>query len=117
MNLKAKVYAQESKQAAEKNLAARIALLESKGTPPKTIQKDTVVRKLKADIRDSNKRLAGVAAMENLLAQKVQNKEAKAAAEKEAAQKPAGKPAAKPDQPEKKEKKAKEKKKPAAPKA
>jgi hypothetical protein len=116
MNLKAKVYNQENKQAAEKNLSARIALLESKGTAPKTIQKDTLVRKLKADIRDCNRRLAGVAAMEKLIAQKAQDKQAKAAAAKEAAAQPKGKAAAKPEVPEKKEKKAKQKK-PAADKS
>jgi hypothetical protein len=106
MNLKAKVYAEENKQAAQKNLANRIALLESQGTAVEMIRKDSIVRKYKADIRDYNRRLAGVAAMEKLLAQKVLNKEAKAAAEKQAAE-PAPKKEAKP---EKKAKKAKEQK-------
>ena len=106
MNLKAKVLAQENKQNAQKNLSARIAMLESKGTAPESIRKDTLVRKIQGDIRDCNRRLAGAVAMEKLIAQKAQNKEAKAAAAKMAAE-PAPKVEAKP---EKKAKKAKEKK-------
>jgi hypothetical protein len=112
MNLKAKIYAQERKQAAQKSLATRMALLESKGVAGTVIQKDTIVRKFKADIRECNRRLAGVAAQEKLNAQKLKAKEAKAAAEKQTAE--PEKPEPKPAKSQKKEKKPREKKPAAA---
>ncbi|RJQ66283.1 MAG: hypothetical protein C4519_25995 [Desulfobacteraceae bacterium] len=110
MNLKAKIHAQDNKQAAQENLSARVALLESKGVAPQAIQKDTLVRKLKADIRTCNRRLAGAAAQEKLNIQKVNNKEAKAAAKKKAAEPAPAASEAKPAKAQKKEKKPKEKK-------
>lgn len=108
MNLKMKLYAQEHKQAAQKDLEARMALLESKGVAETAIQKDTLVRKFKADIRASNRRLAGVAAQEKLVARKLKEKEAKAAAGKQTAEPEKREP--EPAKAQKKEKKARQKK-------
>jgi adenosyl cobinamide kinase/adenosyl cobinamide phosphate guanylyltransferase len=107
MNLKAKIYAQENKQAAQKNLQARMALLESKGVAETVIQKDTLVRKFKADIRVCNRRLAGVAAQEKLIARKLEEREAKGAAVKQTAE--PEQPEPKPAKSQKKEKKARKK--------
>ncbi|KJS32851.1 MAG: hypothetical protein VR64_04770 [Desulfatitalea sp. BRH_c12] len=105
MNLKAKVYEQMHKQAAQDDLTARMGLLQERGASEKDVQKDTLVRQLKATIRVSNRRLAAVAAMEQLNAQKAQNKVEKAAqaqANEPAPEKKSTKP--------KKEKKIREKK-------
>jgi hypothetical protein len=112
MNLKAKLYEEHHKQIAQQNLAARIALLETQGAGQPTIEKDVLVRKLKADIRKANRRLTQVTAQEKLIAQKLQHKEEKAAAKKKQASEPVEAPAAKKAaaKTEKKEKKSKEKK-------
>lgn len=112
MNLKAKEYVQQQKQAAQNNLSARIALLESKGAAPAVIQKDVVVRKFKADIRASRRRLAGVAAQEKRNIRKAEEKAARAAAGKQAAG--SVQPESGAAKPQKKEKKARQKKSPAA---
>lgn len=83
MNLKAKAYILEEKTAAQQKLADRVALLESKGEQAVAVTRDTIVKKLKADVRKANRRLAAVAAREQLIAGKAQAKTEKAAAEKE----------------------------------
>lgn len=111
MNRKAKSYEEGHKQKAQEDLAARVALLATRGIEAKRMEKDPLVRKLKADIRKAKHRLFGVAAAEKLGSQKIEHKKEKAAAEKQAQEaakaQPAKKEAAKPV---KKEKKAKEKK-------
>ena len=84
MNLKAKIYEQGHKEAAAEKLAARIAILKGKGAEEKIIEKDALVKKLKATIRKSNRRLKQVATMEKLKEQKRSDKEKKIAAQKEA---------------------------------
>lgn len=109
MNLKAKSYEESHRQKAQAELAARMALLKERGLEPKVMEKDTIVRKLKADLRKFKHRMLGVAAQETLLEKKMQHKQEKAAAKlqpKEAKAEPK-KEAAKPA---KKEKKVKEKK-------
>ncbi|MBI5062454.1 MAG: hypothetical protein HZB87_03025 [Desulfatitalea sp.] len=111
MNLKAKRYEESHRQKAQEELAARLALLKERGIEPKTMEKDTIVRKLKADLRKAKHRLVGVASQEKLLEQKVQNKQEKAAAELQSKQAPKAEPAKKEAaKPAKKEKKPKEKK-------
>ncbi len=86
--MKAKTDIQVHKQTAQEQLAARLALLESKGMDETTAKKDPVVRKFKAEIRQAARRLAGVNAKEQLIAKKVQDKADKAAAKKLAAESP-----------------------------
>ncbi|MFZ1985479.1 MAG: hypothetical protein WAU91_13760 [Desulfatitalea sp.] len=111
MNRKAKRFEEGHKQKAQEDLAARVALLETRGMEAKRMAKDPLVRKLKADIRKAKHRLFGVAAAEKLESQKIQHKQERAAAEKQA-QEAAKAPPAKKEvaKPVKKEKKAKEKK-------
>jgi hypothetical protein len=110
MNLKAKRYEESHRQKAQTELAARMALLKERGLEPKVLEKDTIVRKLKADLRKARHRLLGVAAQEKLLEQKVQHKQEKAAAELQAKEAPKAEPKKEAAKPAKKEKKAKEKK-------
>ncbi len=115
MNLKAKPYEEMHKAAAQSSLAARIATLQSEGINEKVIQKDTVVRKFKAEVRKAKRRLTQVAALEKLKVEKEAHKAEKIAAAK-ASQATAQAPKkAKPaDAAPKKAKKAKEKKPAAA---
>ena len=56
------------------------------------IEKDPVVKKLKASMRQAKRRLTQVAAMEKLGAQKREEKEKKAAAKRETQSRPGGLP-------------------------
>jgi hypothetical protein len=110
MNLKAKRYEESHLQKGQSDLTARVALLKERGLEPKAMEKDPIVRKLKADLRKYKHRMIGVATQEKLLEKKAQHKQEKAAAKllpKESPKAEAKKEAAKPA---KKEKKAKEKK-------
>jgi hypothetical protein len=110
MNLKAKRYVDSQLQKAQSDLAARMALLKERGMEPKVMEKDTIVRKLKADLRKSKHRMSSVAAQEKLLEQKVVHKQEKAAAELERKNAPKAAPKKEAAKPAKKEKKVKEKK-------
>jgi hypothetical protein len=109
MNLKWKPYLEDRKKSAEGKLAARLSFLKAKGLDESSIQREPLHRKLKAEIREANHRLAIIAAQEKLNADKVRAKAEKLAAAKaepeppakEVAPKAAGKKA-------KKEKKASE---------
>ncbi|MCJ8501899.1 hypothetical protein [Desulfatitalea alkaliphila] len=83
MTIKAKAYILEEKTTAQQKLANRIALLESKGEQAAAVTRDTIVKKLKADVRKANRRLAAVAAREQLIAGKAEAKAEKAVAKKE----------------------------------
>jgi hypothetical protein len=82
MNLKWKPYLEDQKKIAKGKLAARLSLLKAKGLDEIAIQREPVNRKLKADIREANHRLAIIAAQEKLNADKVRIKEEKLAAGK-----------------------------------
>lgn len=115
MNLKAKPHVQDQKLAAEQELAARRSFLDQKGLNATAIDRDTQVRKLQADIRQTRLRLKSIAAMEKLVADKVQAKEQKLAeklaAKKAGTVKPKAAAAKKAEaKPSKKDKKAKDKK-------
>ena len=110
MNLKAKRYVDSQLQKAQSDLAARMALLKERGQEPKVMEKDTIVRKLKADLRKSKHRMVSVAAQEKLVEQKVVRKQEKAAAELESKAAPKAAPKKEAAKPAKKEKKVKEKK-------
>ena len=108
MNLKAKVYEQERKLANEQKLTDRLAILKEKGLDEAAMGKDALVKKIKADIRKTVRRLHSIAAHEKLLADKKKAKKDKLAAEKSSARADdAKKPAAKES---KKDKKPRDKK-------
>jgi hypothetical protein len=88
MNLKQKIYAENQKNVVENRIAIRQAFLKEKGLDSAAIQKDVSIRKMRAEIRQANYRLASIAAQEKLNADKAQAK-----AEKLAAGKSAGKAA------------------------
>jgi len=112
MNLKAKGYLESQKKATGDKLAARMSALKEKGLDDAAIKRDSLIKKMKADIRKTNYRLACVAAQEKLNADKIQTKADKLAAKKDAKEKPPKKAAK--DAPAKKEKKEKKKKQPTA---
>ncbi|MFZ1956422.1 MAG: hypothetical protein WAU34_13085, partial [Desulfobacterales bacterium] len=64
MNLKAKNYVENHKKAAAEKLSARSAHLKTKGLEEAAIRRDPSIRKIKADIRKANFRLASIAAQE-----------------------------------------------------
>ena len=107
MNLKAKEYLESQKKVTGDKLAARISSLKEKGLDDAAIKRDSLIKKMKADVRKTNYRLACVAAQEKLNADKIQAKADKLAAKKEAADKPKAKKTK--EAPAKKEKKEKKK--------
>jgi len=66
MPLKAKIHVENQKKTAHGKLAARLALLNEKGLGGGAIQRDSMMRKLRAEIRKANYRLACIAAQEKL---------------------------------------------------
>jgi hypothetical protein len=108
MNLRARVYVEKQKKDAEEKFAARLAMMKEKGISPEKVQKDATVRRLKAELKQANKRLASIVAQEKLNQERALATEQKIAAkkaEREAALK--GTPA---EPAEKKEKKGKKEK-------
>ena len=85
MSLKRKIHVENQKKVVEGKIAVRLAFLKEKGLDSAVIQKDVLIKKMKAEIRKANYRLASIAAQEKLNADK-----AKAKAEKLAAKKSAG---------------------------
>jgi hypothetical protein len=108
MNLKAKVYVESQKKRVQEALKARLARLKEKGLKEDIIQKDATVRKLKAQVRKADYRLASIGAQEKLNQERAQAKLDKLAAEKAAKEAPQLE--AEKGAPEKKEKKAKKEK-------
>jgi hypothetical protein len=84
MNLKQKIYAENQKNVVENRIAIRQAFLKEKGLDSATIQKDVLIRKMRAEIRQANYRLASIAAQEKLNSDKAQAKAEKLAAGKSA---------------------------------
>ncbi len=68
MGLKKREVLSRQKETFERSLKARLDLLKKKGIEPAKADKDTIVRKLKADVRAAIHRLALVAASEKLTA-------------------------------------------------
>ncbi|RPJ41575.1 MAG: hypothetical protein EHM27_05695 [Deltaproteobacteria bacterium] len=112
MNLRARVYVEKQKKNLQDELTARLAMLKGKGERPEKIQKDVTVRRLKAEVRKSNTRLASITAQEKLNQERAQATAQKIAAkkaEREAALKgTAAEPAEKKEKKGKKEKPEKE---------
>jgi len=84
MNLKQKIHTENKKNVVENKIAVRRAFLKEKGLDSAAIQKDVLIRKMKAEIRQANNRLASIAAQEKLNADKAQAKAEKLAAGKRA---------------------------------
>jgi hypothetical protein len=108
MNLKAKVYVENQRKKVREALNVRLARLKEKGLKEDIIQKDATVRKLRAQVRKADYRLASIEAQEKLNQERAQAKLEKQAAEKAAKEAPPIK--AEKGEPEKKEKKAKKEK-------
>jgi hypothetical protein len=64
MNLKARKYVEAQKSQVQARLDARRDLLKGRGLKDEVISKDVTMRKLKADLRKANLRLASIAAQE-----------------------------------------------------
>lgn len=64
----------------EKTLQERLAILAKKGVGSPKVEKDTIVRKLKADIKAVNRRLATIAANEKTTEENAKRIAARAAA-------------------------------------
>ena len=111
MSLKAKIYVEDQKKTAHGKLAARLAFLNEKGLGGGAVQRDSMIRKLKAEIRKANYRLACIAAQEKLNAERL-------AAKKSLREMPPAEPIKEvPGKKGKKEKKEKKKEPPPASKA
>jgi hypothetical protein len=127
MNLRARVYVENQKKAAQANLQVRRTQLQEKGIRGEAMERDPVLKKIRAAIRQADYRLSSIAAQEQLNQERARAKAEKLAAEQaaraqasaEAQEGPPGKKAAKAkgakkektEAPkEKKEKKTKEKK-------
>ena len=106
MNLKAKGYLESQKKVTGDKLAARISSLKEKGLDDAAIQRDSLIKNMKAGIRKANYRLSCIAAQEKLNADKAQTKAEKLAAKKNAPDKPPAKTTKRaPGKKQKKEKK------------
>ena len=82
MNLRAKIHVENQRNAAENRLAVRLDSLKEKGLQGVSIQRDPVIRKIRAEIRKANYRLASIAAQEKLNAEKAKIKAQKLVKEK-----------------------------------
>lgn len=74
-------------------LAARISSLKEKGLADAAIHRDNAIKKMKADIRQTNYRLACIAAQEKLNADRAKAKAEKLTGKKNAPDKPPAKTA------------------------
>lgn len=112
MNLKAKAHEENRTKVNQDRLSNRVAALEAKSIDKVVIQKDPIVKKIKADICKAKRRLTQIAVQETLLEQKKENKAQKAALKIEAKKAPGKAAKAKKEdtKPQKKEKKTKTKK-------
>ena len=88
MNLRAKIYVENQKKSVQEKLDARLASLKGKGLDEAAIKKDVTMRKLKAEVRKADFRLASIAAQEKLNQERAQAKIDKLAAEKAAREAP-----------------------------
>jgi hypothetical protein len=108
MGSESKEIRQRQRQTLETQLAARQALLKEKSLSPEAIEKDTLIRRIKADLRKTDTRLQKIAQLEDLKKRLAEAKEKKLSAPKaEKEKKKKGEPQA---AGETKKKKGKEKK-------
>ena len=104
MRLKAKGYLESQKKVTGVKLSARISFLKEKDLDTTAIQRDSLIKKMKADIRKANYRLASIAAQEKINADNAQIKAEKLAGKKNAPDKTPAKAAK--EAPKKKKQKA-----------
>lgn len=71
MSLKAKIHVENQKETVDGKLAVRLAFLNEKGLGGGAIQRDSMIRKLRAELRKANYRLACIAAQEKLNAERL----------------------------------------------
>ncbi len=116
MGLKLKQTIMRQKAAVENGLQDRLAYLSGKGIKSPKADKDTIVRKLKADIKAANNRLRLIAENEKRTEENTKRKAERAAAPRKEQESGKGEKAGKAPQ-EGKGKKVKSEKKAAAPKA
>ncbi len=105
MNLRARVYVENQKRAAQANLQARKTQLQERGIRPEEIERDIVMRKIRATIRKADFRLSSITAQEQLNQERARAKAEKLAAEQAAREK--GPEKGEEEQPPPKESKAK----------
>jgi len=105
MNLRARVYVENQKRAAQANLQARKTQLQGRGISPEEIERDIVMRKIRATIRKADFRLSSITAQEQLNQERARAKAGKLAAEQAAREK--GPEKGEEEQPPPKESKAK----------
>ena len=74
MSLKAKIHVENQKKTVDGKLAVRLAFLNEKGLDGGAIRRDPVIRKLRAEFRKANYRLACIAAQEELNAERLATK-------------------------------------------
>jgi hypothetical protein len=91
MSLKRKGFLEDHKKVAGDKLVTRMSFLKEKGLDAVAIKRDSFIKKIKADIRKANYRMACIAAQEKLNADKVQTKTEKLAAKKNTPDKPSAK--------------------------
>lgn len=82
MGLMRKEFLMRQKSSREQELKDRLSLLSDKGVNPPKADKDPLVKKLKADIRDSKRRLARIAEIDKRTQEMARIKAEKAAAPK-----------------------------------
>jgi hypothetical protein len=106
MNLKSKAVLENGKKVTEEKLAARLSSLTEKGWDEVAIKRESVIKKLKAQIRKADYRLAAIAAQEKITADNARAKAEKLAAKKAGMEGPTAKKAkGTPAKKEKREKK------------
>jgi len=107
MTLHKKPHIENKKEASVKKLALRLEALQAQGLDEKTILKDSVVRQIKATIRQAKHQMARIAEIEALDRKKVEAREEKRNAPKETRPKAKKSPQGESNRKAKKEKKEK----------
>ena len=80
LNLKSKIYLEAQKANEEARLTARVAALESRGFDAEALRRDPSVRRIKAKIRQADRRLAAIAERERQVEERVRAKAEKTSA-------------------------------------
>ncbi len=97
MGLKRKQIVMRQKGAFEKELKDRLSFLSQKGIKAPKVDRDPIVKRIKADVKASKKRLAKIADLDNRTEEMVRIKAEKAAAPKKEQAGKAEKPKAAPE--------------------
>ena len=87
MNLRARVFVENQKKVAQASLLARRTRMKERGISPEEMERDALLRKIRAQIRKADSRLASIAAQEQLNQERARAKAEKLAAAKAAREK------------------------------